>query len=176
MTALNDLIRQLKKSYKILGNWRLVGEQYKISGGMAYRIVNESGYEPKAPRTRCQLGLPAFAQAPVCPHCGEVHLKKSCPNVRSYSRLYQMPETELTRRLKNRKEIMIMIYTLDDIRKVIKCNEPALRKMLADAGVEIDTERADPGEMITERELIDLVATRAGDRVSRLIIKHFLQK
>ena len=59
--------------------WREVGDQYGISGGMAYRIAVD-GYEPKDPHIRFTLCLPALIPAPACPRCGIVHVSRCTAN------------------------------------------------------------------------------------------------
>jgi hypothetical protein len=87
--------RNMRRAYRRLknhGGWRAVGKEFNVTGGMAFRIV-EQGYEPKDPVIRARLGLPAFVEVPACPICGQVHVKKSCPNLRK--RKIAMKETEL---------------------------------------------------------------------------------
>ena len=71
---------------------------------MAWRIAKQ-GYEPKDPKIRVRLGLAALGEAPVCEHCGEVHVSQRCSKKRTRHRdLYAMDEDELREALINRKE------------------------------------------------------------------------
>lgn len=47
-------------------------------------------------------------------------------------------------------------------------NEAAIRKLLRDAGADLDELRQDPEETVSREVVIDLVAMRAGDRVGRM--------
>jgi hypothetical protein len=40
----------------------------------------EQGIEPKDPMKRKALGLPILSLAPICPDCGQVHVKTHCPH------------------------------------------------------------------------------------------------
>ncbi|MBN1535213.1 MAG: hypothetical protein JW908_00670 [Anaerolineales bacterium] len=94
-TDIDTVRRKLKRAYRKLkkhGGWRAVGDEFGISGAMAFRIA-ERDYEPKNPTIRSKLGLPAYTEVPVCPVCGEVHIKKSCPKLRE--KKVTMRETEL---------------------------------------------------------------------------------
>jgi hypothetical protein len=77
MTRLDTIRHKIKKAYRKRHNWRDVGAEFGITGGMAYRIAMD-GYEPKRASIRVKLGLPAFLPAPVCPKCGVVHVAKRC--------------------------------------------------------------------------------------------------
>ena len=103
-----DMIRHdLEDAYKELKNWRKVGDEFGISEGMAWRIVNE-GYEPKEVEIRMVLGLPALAMAPVCPYCGVVHVSKRCPSKmrrRRYRKLSDMSDEEILWSFENRVEM-----------------------------------------------------------------------
>ena len=55
-----------------------MGAEIGISGGMAYRVAT-SDYEPRDNAIRKLLGLPQLARAPICPTCGVVHVRKTCP-------------------------------------------------------------------------------------------------
>ncbi len=107
MATMSDIRREVKKGYRMHGNWRAVGEAFGISGGMAFRIVNE-GYEPKDPHIRVKLGLPAMAPAPVCPTCGVVHVSRVCPVQRAaakrYGQLFDYPVKTLRRMFDEREE------------------------------------------------------------------------
>jgi len=77
MASMGAVRRRVQRCYEKAGNWRAVGAELGISGGMAYRIAVD-GYEPKEVHIRVRLGLPAMAPAPVCAKCGEVHVAKRC--------------------------------------------------------------------------------------------------
>jgi len=109
MARKGDLGREVKKAYKRLGNWRAVGDELGISGGMAYRIAVD-GYEPKDAHIRLKLGLPALVPAPVCPVCGVVHVARRCPRAsgdaqRAKMRLFDLPVGVLKKMLENREEL-----------------------------------------------------------------------
>lgn len=105
MSEIGNVRRDLKKAYTLLRTWRAVGDAFGISGGMAYRIV-EDKYEPKDAHIRVKLGLPAMAPAPVCRVCGEVHLAKRCPKrvERKPVRLFDMPVKSLRKMIDEREE------------------------------------------------------------------------
>ena len=101
-----DVIRQrLIKAYKRLGNWRTVGKEFGISGGMAFRIAQRD-YEPRDPQIRARLGLESYGKAPVCPRCGMVHVSQRCTaKPKKMGKVSEMPEAELRWRLENREEL-----------------------------------------------------------------------
>lgn len=87
-------------------NWRQVGSIYRITGGMAYRIAKEKGYEPKDAHIRYVLGLPALLPTPVCEHCGEVHVSRRCPHrPKPVRRWRDLPALALRWALENREEL-----------------------------------------------------------------------
>jgi len=57
------------------------------------------------------------------------------------------------------------IYTLSELSEKLELDEATLRKLLKDVGVEIDPHLSNPAEIVTERDLIPLLADRAGSRV-----------
>ena len=64
--------------------WRVITDEYpdgdyRIPLGTLSRIANDPNYEPRKTQVLKALGLPALAPAPVCAHCGIVHLAKRCP-------------------------------------------------------------------------------------------------
>jgi hypothetical protein len=73
-----ELVEKINASYARLNNWRLVGDEFKINKGVAYRIA-KNGYEPHEPHIRATLGLPILMPAPVCPIHNVVHVSKTCP-------------------------------------------------------------------------------------------------
>jgi hypothetical protein len=95
MRDLRYVRHEVRKAYRRLGKWRLVGAEFGISGGMAYRI-GAQGYEPKEPKIRTILGLPAMVMTPVCRHCGEVHVRRRCTyKKREYRSWWDAPVEEL---------------------------------------------------------------------------------
>lgn len=108
MATIDSVRRKVQKAYKKLHNWRRVGDELGISEGLAWRLANEDGYEPKDPHIRVRLGLPALAPAPVCGRCGEVHVAKRCTRrgfaVRPYRSLWDWPVDELKRAMEKREE------------------------------------------------------------------------
>jgi hypothetical protein len=106
MIDIVSLRKKLKKDYSRHsdgGGWREVGKAYGVSGAMAYRIAN-SDYEPKDPHARFLLGLPVFAQAPVCSKCGEVHVAKRCTRRKPPERWIDYPVDQLRSAFENRAE------------------------------------------------------------------------
>ena len=89
MRSLDSVRRDARRRYGELQNWRKVGAAMGISEGMAWRLANEEGYEPKDAHIRVHLGLPALVPAPACVRCGEVHVTKRCVKRRKILRLYQ---------------------------------------------------------------------------------------
>lgn len=77
---LDTVCQKARNLHKNGLNWRAVGAKMGITGGMAYRLANEPGYEPKSPHYRHVLGLPALIPAPACMKCGQVHVTKRCTN------------------------------------------------------------------------------------------------
>jgi len=106
MKTIGAVRREIKRAYKKLDNWRNVGAQFGIDGAMAWRIAEEN-YEPKDAKIRLVLDLPAMGQAPVCPHCGQVHTTKRCtakPRKRRVRDLYDVPVDELRQWILGREE------------------------------------------------------------------------
>src|SRR5512139_1383945 len=102
MSKIEQLCREMQKAHQ-QASWRAIGRQYGISGGLAYRIAH--GYEPKDLYIRYRLGLPAYALAPVCPRCGEVHVTRRCTRqARRYRALIDMPVEVLAWKLANRED------------------------------------------------------------------------
>ena len=62
-------------------------------------------------------------------------------------------------------------YKLSDIVAKIALDESTLRKLLKDVGVQIDVEVSDPEEAITHKDLVALLADRAGSREGDLLVK-----
>jgi len=102
---IRQIRRILKNEYKQTGNWRLVAKEFGISKAMAWRIAN-TDYDPKDAHIRARLGLPAMRPAPVCPRCGRVHVRRSCPDApRHYRDFLSMPKTLIVQMFENREEI-----------------------------------------------------------------------
>jgi hypothetical protein len=64
-------------------------------------------------------------------------------------------------------------YTIGELTTKLALDEPTLRKLLADVGTEIDRAKTDPGEMVTEDQLIPLLADRAGSKEGERLIALF---
>jgi hypothetical protein len=80
METPDSIRRKMEKSYQKhaqSGGWRAVGEEFHVSGGVAWKIVVKKIY-PKKPAILARLGLPALAIAPACAKCGKVPLRKHC--------------------------------------------------------------------------------------------------
>lgn len=60
-------------------------------------------------------------------------------------------------------------YNLSDVMIKVELDESTLRKLLHDVGVEIDPEISDPQETITQKDLVALLADRAGSREGELL-------
>lgn len=78
--------------------WRDVAAMPEFGGVAAGTLCSISkGYEPKSLHVRLALGLPAYMSTPVCPRCGVVHVRKTCPPAQpsarrkptNWKRLYQ---------------------------------------------------------------------------------------
>jgi hypothetical protein len=106
MKRINVLRKEMKRAYDQGLNYRQVGAIYRVSGGMAYRIINEAGYEPKEAHIRYILGLPALVPAPVCERCGEVHISRRCTRrPKPVRRWRDLPALLLRWALDNREEL-----------------------------------------------------------------------
>ncbi len=93
--------------YAICKSWRVVQRQFhpRVPFGTLNTIAR-TGDVPK--KWRRYFGLVEYLPAPACPHCGEIHLKKSCPKGRirrSARTLWDWPVEELRKALENRKEV-----------------------------------------------------------------------
>ena len=96
----------MRKAYRRLGNWRAVGREFGISGGMAFRMAMQK-YEPKKAAIRVKLGLPAIVLASACEVCGGVHVSKRCTvkaAARRYRDLWDVPVRELRKMIEGREE------------------------------------------------------------------------
>lgn len=111
MKDIDTVRREMKKAYRRLagkGGWRAVGAEFGVDNAIAWRIVNEAGYEPTDPKIRVKLGLPAIVQVAACPVCGEVHLQKGCPHAKKHStpsKFFDWPVERLRWALENREEM-----------------------------------------------------------------------
>lgn len=105
MASIGDVRQEIEKAYKRLGTWRAVGERFRISSGMAYRIARRE-YEPKDGKIRARLGLSSWGVAPVCPKCGVVHVSRRCTARPAMwmREVWNTPTQELRWRLENREE------------------------------------------------------------------------
>jgi hypothetical protein len=103
LKELQKLIRSVYRENRDAGGWRRVGELFGVTGGMAYRIAK--GYEPKDPHIRYILRLPAMVPAPVCPKCGEIHLKMRCDKQRTFTRWDCLPVALVRWALDHREEL-----------------------------------------------------------------------
>ena len=87
----DTVYKELKAQYsqiihnKERGGLRRLAARYGISAGMVCQIVKNK-YEPKHEAIRRALNLPAYALAPTCAHCGDVHVTTRCPKKRSSER------------------------------------------------------------------------------------------
>lgn len=77
LTTGNTVQERLRARYGALQDWKAVGAENGVSGGMAYRVAT-SDYEPRDNGIRSKLGLPVMAPVPVCIHCGVPHVTKRC--------------------------------------------------------------------------------------------------
>lgn len=77
--TIEQVAKMLLKDYTELQSWDAVGERYGLTKPLVWRVALK-GYEPTKPHIRLALGLPAMKPAPVCVHCGEVHVSSRCPS------------------------------------------------------------------------------------------------
>lgn len=82
LDKITDMQTRLSLPKSVLTFRDITKEIYKRSGvsisvGTIHRFA--CGIEPRRPELRAALGLPCYAPAPVCPHCGNVPLAKRCP-------------------------------------------------------------------------------------------------
>ena len=75
--TIENVKNAIKSEYKSRHNWRKVADVFGITGGMAYRIAH--GYEPREAHIRHVLHLPALVEVAPCAKCGEIHLRRTCP-------------------------------------------------------------------------------------------------
>ena len=60
-------------------------------------------------------------------------------------------------------------YKLSEVMEKLELDEPTLRQLLVDVGVEIDKTITDPDETVTYHDLVALLADRAGSREGDLL-------
>ena len=75
--SIDTLSAEILENHRVSESWEKTGNDYNISGGMAYRIAMQ-GYEPKDNHIRAILGLPEMLPAPACAKCGKVHTTARC--------------------------------------------------------------------------------------------------
>ncbi len=63
------------------------------------------------------------------------------------------------------------MYTIKDIVNCLKLDETTVRKLLIDAGVELDENAINPNEVISRTDLVSLWYDRAETREGRLLSK-----
>jgi hypothetical protein len=71
--------------------------------------------------------------------------------------------------LENVIEAHPITYTLSEVMEKVQLDEPTLRKLLVDVGVDLDKTTRDPKETVTEKDLITLLADRAGSKEGDLL-------
>ncbi len=71
--------------------------------------------------------------------------------------------------LENVIEAHPITYTLSEVMEKVHLDEPTLRKLLVDVGVDLDKTAQDPDETVTEKDLIALLADRAGSKEGDLL-------
>lgn len=71
--------------------------------------------------------------------------------------------------LENVIEAHPITYTLSEVMEKVQLDEPTLRRLLVDVGVDLDKTAQDPDETVTEKDLIALLADRAGSREGDLL-------
>ncbi len=59
-------------------SWREIARRYFPAVPPGTLCAVAKGREPKKIAVRLALGLPAVADAPVCPDCGQVHVAETC--------------------------------------------------------------------------------------------------
>ena len=111
MDKLKKRLDRLYGTYKTCGGWRKISalDEFKCSDGRhippgTLNAIWKHGREPMNPEYRRVLGLPALVPAPAC-KCGQVHLRKSCPNNPRWYDLDEIPTNVLRWQLENRAEI-----------------------------------------------------------------------
>lgn len=71
-------LERLAEKYRAGMTWKAIGDEIQVSAATVRRAV-VLGIYPSDNKLRTALGLPVTAPAPVCPRCGVVHLRKTCP-------------------------------------------------------------------------------------------------
>ena len=77
MVEFPSLENQIVSAYDGGNSFRKIGKRLGVSCATVRRMYN--GIEPKSKRIRDILHLQSYAPAPVCLHCGIVHVAKRCP-------------------------------------------------------------------------------------------------
>lgn len=101
----DTLRKALIRAHATLGTWRKVAahpDWNPVPAGTLCTFAKD-GYLPK--KWHFELGLPAHKPAPVCSHCGEVHVSKRCTaRKRKYKDLFSIPVEELRYMIQNREK------------------------------------------------------------------------
>ena len=71
--------------------------------------------------------------------------------------------------LENVIEAHPITYTLSEVMEKVQLDEPTLRKLLVDVGVDLDKTTQNPNETVNEKDLIALLADRAGSKEGDLL-------
>ena len=77
---IRSLQEYIENERRMGATWREIATVFGVNVGSVYRVAQ--GYEPKTKRLRKAFGLPAYAPAPCCHICGEVHVSKRCTRPR----------------------------------------------------------------------------------------------
>lgn len=78
----DDLLVALRERRANGESWEAIAESYAsphITRGHIYKIAVKE-WNPNKLEIRHALGLVAYESVPVCPHCGTVHRRKTCPD------------------------------------------------------------------------------------------------
>lgn len=79
LQAAGDENPSLRTKARAINRWIASrGLKIEITHDVVRRL--EKGIEPKDEAKRIALGLPVLHLAPVCPSCGQVHIKVRCPS------------------------------------------------------------------------------------------------
>jgi|SRR3989304_1072545 len=81
-----------------------LSKKYGVNRFYLWHIINTPNYVPP-PKVRMKIGIQYFALAPVCVHCGHVHISRRCPLKRKPARtLLDYPIQTLRAMIENREE------------------------------------------------------------------------
>ena len=83
------LYTNIKNVYSATKSWQKTGERFGVNKAMARLLAN--GYKPGKKISKV-LGLQEYAPAPVCPLCGNVHIKSTCPDAPKRPHVYRYQE------------------------------------------------------------------------------------